>query len=51
MFEMLCYSIRNSVFGVIENIYHDSSYFSYQVDWAIHGLLDISEEVEDEKTA
>ena len=48
MFEMLGYNIRNKVFGVIKNIYHDSS-FAYQVDWAIHGLFDISEDVEDEK--
>ena len=51
MFEMLCYNIRGSVFGVIKNIYHDSSYFSYQVDWAIHGLFDISEEFEDTKNS
>ena len=49
MFEMLSYNIRNSVFGVIKNFYQDSSSFAYQVDWAIYGLFDISEDVEDEK--
>ena len=51
MFEMLSYNVRNSVFGVINNLYQASYSFAYQVDWEIHGLFDISEDVEDERMA
>lgn len=50
MFEMLSCNIHQNGIGVIQDIDNDKGSFAYQVDWAIHGLFDISEDDENEKT-
>ena len=43
MFEMLSYNIRYMCLEWLKK--YQGSSFAYQVDWKIHGLFDISEDV------